>query len=96
MNEYEEAMLDAIEGLGHIIFKDDAPDFEDPARRFSYFGIPGAKDHPSPVHHWQVGLLMMGGAKLVRTIAEFADAFGDEDPLDRLEALRAEIRRRGF
>ena len=57
------------------MFKDDEKDFP----RFSFEG------HPSPVHHWQWGLMMMGGAKVVRAMSELlevVDLFDDVDPLE--------------
>lgn len=95
MDAYGDAVLETLERLGRLIFQDDAADFEDPRRRFSYAGIHGVDhDHPSPVHHWQIGLLMMGGAKLARVLAELSDlgAAVADDPLARLEAQHAEVR----
>lgn len=77
MDDYQESMLRHLEWLGRIIFKDDQADFNDPARRFSYSDIPGVKDHPSAIHHWQLGMAMIQGAKLVRGLTELMDVMGE-------------------
>lgn len=60
-------MIEALDGLGYIVFKDDEKDFIHPERRFSFPG------HPSPLHHWQLGLAMQAGAKLIRGLSELLD-----------------------
>ncbi len=80
MDGNEDALLGIIDRLGEIIFEDDKNDFP-------RFAFPG---HPSPIHHWQLGLVMRGVAKLGRAMSEImtlADAFADE-PLDVFEAAQ--------
>lgn len=63
MDAYTEGLLNTLDRLGLFIFKDDEKDFP----RFAFEG------HPSPVHHWQVGLAMRGGAALTRTVLELVE-----------------------
>ena len=60
-------MLKALDHLGEILFVDDEKDFG----RFSFEG------HPSPLHHWQVGLALRGAAGLMRTVLELEELFAD-------------------
>ena len=66
MDVYQDAWLRTLDRLGELIFKDDEKDFP----RFSFEG------HPSPVHHWQVGLAMRGTSALARVIFELLDVAG--------------------
>lgn len=78
MNQYEDALLRALDRLGQIVFKDDEKDFP-------RFAFPG---HPSPLHHWQWGLLMQGGARTVRVLSELfdvLDVFGPPRAADPVE-----------
>ncbi len=64
----QDALLRALDGLGRVIFEDDEADFP----KFSFDG------HPSPLHHWQLGLAMRGAAGLLRLMLELqglTDAF---------------------
>ncbi len=64
----QDALLRALDGLGRVIFEDDEADFP----KFSFEG------HPSPLHHWQIGLAMRGTAGLLRLMLELqglTDAF---------------------
>lgn len=60
-------MLKALDRVGEILFVDDEKDFG----RFSFEG------HPSPFHHWQVGLALRGAAGLMRTVVELEEFFDD-------------------
>lgn len=64
---HQDAMLRALDRVGEIVFIDDEKDFG----RFSFEG------HPSPFHHWQVGLALRGAAGLMRTVLELEEFFGD-------------------
>lgn len=79
--------IDAFESLGAAIFLDDEQDWLNPARRFAYSGVPGVKDHPSPLHHWQIGMAMMAGAKLVRMLVDVFDMLDGLRPPSPLEDL---------
>ncbi len=98
MDAYQDAVLRALDGLGQLIFRDDEADFKDPRRRFGYAGLPGVKDHPSPLHHWQVGLVMRGGAQVTRLFLELMEVLdvldgGDGTVVHPLEAeIQAELR----
>lgn len=84
MDAYQDAMLRALERAGQIIFKDDEKDFG----KFSY------PEHPSPIHHWQWGLLMTSFAKAARALDEFMevmDVFSDDIDFDVLEAGLQEV-----
>lgn len=79
MDAYQDSWLRSLDKLGEIIFRDDEKDFP----RFSFEG------HPSPLHHWQVGLAMRGGAAITRAILqllEVLDAVGEEPGLHPIEA----------
>ncbi len=68
MDANQDALLRALDGLGCVIFEDDEADFP----KFSFEG------HPSPLHHWQLGLAMRGAAGLLRLTLELqglTDAF---------------------
>lgn len=75
-------MLQTLDNLGRIIFLDDEQDF-------GKFSFPG---HSSPLHHWQVGMAMSGGAKLLRALLEIVEAM-DVIGGDSLGDVEAEIRR---
>ena len=83
MDAYQDALLNALDRLGKIVFKDDEKDFP----RFSFPG------HPSPVHHWQWGLMMQGGAKVVRGLSELLEVVDMFDAPDPLEAEFQQILR---
>lgn len=81
MDAYQDSWLRALDKLGEVIFKDDEKDFP----RFSF------ESHPSPLHHWQVGLAMRGGATVLRTLLQLFEVIDavEEDP--RLHPIEAEL-----
>ncbi len=60
MDANQDALLRALDGLGCVIFEDDEADYP----KFSFEG------HPSPLHHWQLGLAMRGAAGFLRLMLE--------------------------
>lgn len=62
MDAYQDALLKAVDRLGEIIFTDDEVDFP----QFSFEG------HPSPLHHWQLGLAVRGDAEIACAPPEIA------------------------
>lgn len=64
VDAYTDLRLKLLEKTGDIVFKDDEADFP----RFSFEG------HPSPFHHWQVGIAMQWGAYLLRTALNLQEA----------------------
>jgi len=47
--------MNSLSWLGQVLLDDDAHDFG----WFSYYNREGHPDHPSPFHHWQIGLLFI-------------------------------------
>lgn len=68
--------------LGKTLVKDDLHDFG----YFTYFDRDGHKDHPSPLHHWQYGLILW-------TLSEYLSLINMFFPLDR-EIEKAHLKNR--
>lgn len=58
--------LGVIRSLGEALVEDDMHDFG----KFSYPG------HPSPLHHWQYGLIMIVGADIAELAMELSSLMG--------------------
>lgn len=61
-------MFEVYRDLGQLILLDDIDDLG----KYSFDG------HPSPIHHWQWGLLLMMVAELADTLA-MVSSIGDND-----------------
>ena len=58
--------------LGKVLLEDDWHDFG----WFTYFDRPGHPDHPSPLHHWQIGAFFIFLGEAMKKIIEFLNAIG--------------------
>lgn len=74
--------LELFKDLGEVILQDDIDDLY----RFSFPG------HPSPFHHWQIGLAMKGAAEMIRwgvALSELERFLGA--PVGDVERLQAQL-----
>ena len=58
--------------FGQILLDDDDYDYG----WFTYYDRPGHKDHPSPWHHWQLGVLFIAIGEGLKWLYSFFDTFG--------------------
>jgi hypothetical protein len=62
-------MFEVYRDLGQLILLDDIDDLG----KYSFDG------HPSPIHHWQWGLLLMMVAELADTLAMVSSIGGNDE-----------------
>lgn len=58
--------------LGQVLLDDDAHDYG----WFEYYNRYGHPDHPSPLHHWQYGAILIFIAEAFQKLVEFLDILG--------------------
>jgi hypothetical protein len=67
---FEQAM-NTISYIGQVLIDDDAHDFG----WYSYTNRPGHKDHPSPLHHWQYGLVLTVFGEIGKFFSDILNTF---------------------
>lgn len=67
-----EQFANSLSYIGQVMLDDDAHDFG----WFSYKNRPGHPDHPSPLHHWQYGTILIVIGEVFKYLVDIMNAFG--------------------
>ncbi len=67
INNLFKIAMNQLSMLGQVLLEDDWHDFG----WYSYFNRDGHPDHPSPLHHWQIGAFFIFIAEAFKELIKF-------------------------